>query len=95
MAAKVLIEVPAHLETATRQFLAFSQEMEQLALAAPEGQVLKTCKEAVLHQGRAILNQTLTQAVVRRIETTEKKGPRSATVPAAARSRTAAPNPAG
>ena len=95
MAAKVLIEVPAHLETTMRQFLAFSQEMEHLALAAPEGQVLKTCEEAVLHQGRAILNQTLTQAVARRIEAAEKKGRRSASVSAVARKRTAAPNPAG
>jgi hypothetical protein len=92
MAAKVMIEVPPQHEAAMRQFLALATEMEQLALAAPDGQVLQVCEEAVLQKGRPLLAQTLTRAVARRIEAAEKKGPRSASVTADDQKKTAAPN---
>jgi hypothetical protein len=68
-----------------------AEEMEQLALTAPEGAVFDACENAVLHQGRQLQSQMLGAAVARRIEAAEKKGRRSASVPAAARKRTAGP----
>jgi hypothetical protein len=92
MTTKVLIEVPAHLETAMRRYLDFVTEMEHVALAAPDGQVLQVCEQAVVQKGRPMLAQTLTQVVARRIEATEKKGRRSGGVSADDRKRTAVPD---
>jgi len=89
MTSKVTIEVDAHHETFVRRAVAFAEEMEQLALTAPEGGVFDTCEEAVLEKGRKLQSQMLGDAVARRIETAEKKGRRSASVPADARKKIA------
>jgi len=54
--------------------IAFVTEMHQLALAAPDGQVLDQCEQQALGQGRTLLRSTLQQAVQARIATAEKKG---------------------
>jgi hypothetical protein len=87
MSTKVLIEVDARHEAMLRRALAMVEEMEQLALTAPEGTVFDACEEAVLHKGRNLQAQMLGEAVARRIETAEKKGRRSASAPAGARRR--------
>jgi hypothetical protein len=91
MTTKIIIEVDPKHETTVRRALALAEEMEQLALTAPEGAVFDVCEGAVLQKGRALQGQILGAAVAQRIEAAEKKGRRSAAAPADARRRTAAP----
>ena len=91
MSTTVLIEVDARHEAILRRALALVQEMEQLALNAPDGAVLGACEEAVIRQGRDLQRQVLSDAVALRIEAAEKRGPLCAPAPAAARGRTEAP----
>lgn len=95
MGTKVLIEVDPKHEAILRRALALAQEMEQLALAAPDGAVFDACEGAVLHKGRALQGQMLAEAVARRIEAAEKKGRRSAPAPAGGRRKTAGRSSAG
>jgi hypothetical protein len=67
------------------------EEMEQLALTAPDGEVFDACELAVIDKGRKLQAQTLGEAVARRIEAAEKKGRRSASASVVARRRIAAP----
>lgn len=87
MSKKVTIEVDAKYEASVRRALAMAEEMEQLALTAPEGAVFEACEEAVIIKGRKLQAQMLGDAVARRVEASEKKGRRSAGVPAASRRR--------
>lgn len=84
MARKVTIEVDAQHEAVVRQAVAFAEEMAQLALTAPDGQVFHACEEAVIQKGRKLQVAVLSEAVARRIEAAEKKGRRSAPVPVGA-----------
>jgi hypothetical protein len=91
MNTTVTIEIEAKHEAIVRRALAMAEEMEQLALTAPDGTVFEACEEAVIDKGRAFQANVLEQAVTRRIEAAEKKGRRSVSVPAAARRKIAAP----
>lgn len=91
MRTTVFIEVDAKHEAIVRRALAMAEEMEQLALTAPEGAVFDACEQAVIEKGRTLQGQMLGEAVARRIEVVEKKGRRSASVSADARRRTAGP----
>jgi hypothetical protein len=93
MSRKVLIEVEARFEGGVRRALAMFEEMEQLALTAPDGQVFDVCEQAVIAKGRGFQAATLAEAVARRVEAAEKKGRRSASVTVVATKKTAAPNP--
>jgi hypothetical protein len=73
---KVVIEVDARHEAVVRRALAMSEEMEQLALTAADGQVVHECEVAVLEKGRRLQSQMLGDAVTRRIESAEKKSRR-------------------
>jgi hypothetical protein len=84
MSSKVVIEVDARHEGFVRRALALAEEMEQLALTAPDGEVFDACEGAVVHKGRELQAQLLTEAVARRIEAAEKRGRRSAPASAAA-----------
>lgn len=84
------VDSPAQ-EALLRQYHAFLQEMEQLALAAPAGQVLDVCETAVLQKGQEVNRQVLEQAVQKRIAEVEKKGRRCGPAPAVGCERTAAP----
>jgi hypothetical protein len=95
MNGKVLIEVDARHEGIVRRAMALAEEMEQLALSAPDGTVFDACEQAVLDKGRQFQAKLLQEAVSGRIEAAEKKGRRSASVTAEARKKTAAPNNAG
>jgi hypothetical protein len=88
MSTKVMIEVDARHESIVRRALAMAEEMEQLALTAPDGTVFDACEGAVIEKGRDFQGQLLGEAVARRIEAAEKKGRRSACVPADGRRRT-------
>ncbi len=77
------------------RLLAMSEELESLALTAPDGTVFDACENAVLDRGRELQTRLLTEAVARRVEAAEKKGPRSASAPAAGPRRTAAPRAGG
>ena len=72
MSSKITIEVDPQHEGIVRRAVAWAQEMEQLALTTPEGSVLDTCEEAVIHKGRKLQNEVLAEAVARRIEAAEK-----------------------
>jgi hypothetical protein len=78
MSTKVLIEVDPQHEAIVRRALALAEEMEQLALTAPDGAVFDACEGAVIEKGRDLQRQVLGAAVARRIEAAEKKGRRSA-----------------
>jgi hypothetical protein len=71
---KVLIEVDARHEAIVRRALALTEEMEQLALTAQDGQVVHECEAAVIAKGREWQQQLLSEAVQRRLEAVEKKG---------------------
>lgn len=94
MSAKVMIEVDARHEPILLRALALMEEMEQLALTAPDGAVFDLCEDAVIHKGRDLQRQVLTEAVARRIEAAEKRGHRSVSAPAVATRRIAGPNSA-
>jgi hypothetical protein len=94
MSTTVLLEVDARHESILRRALAMVQEMENLALTAPDGAVFGACEEAVIHKGRDLQRQMLADAVALRIEAAEKRGPLSAPALAGARKRTAAPSDA-
>ena len=88
MSTTVTIEFAAQHEAVVRRALALAEEMEQLALTAPDGEVFDTCEQAVLEKGRKLQAHLLGEAVTRRIEAAEKKGRRSAFAPVAARKKT-------
>lgn len=91
MSAKVTIEVDAKHERIVRRALAVAEEMEQLALTAPDGTVFDACEAAVIEKGRDLQQQMLGEAVMRRIAAAEKRGLRSASAPAGGRRKTADP----
>jgi hypothetical protein len=93
MRTKVTMEFDSRFEKLMQRALLMAQEMEQLALIAPDGHVVDVCEEAVIEKGRKFQADTLGEAVARRIEAAEKKGSRAACEPATAdaRKRTAAP----
>ena len=91
MSTKVAIEVDAKHEAIVRRALAMAEEMEQLALTAPDGAVFDACEDGVIEKGRNLQAQVLGEAVSRRIEAAEKKGRRSASAPAVAKRKIADP----
>jgi hypothetical protein len=95
MSTKVTIEVDAQHEAFVRRTLALLEEMEHLALTAPDGAVFDACEAVVLREGRDLQRQMLGKAVARRVQAAEKKGLRCAAVSAAARRRTADPRHVG
>jgi hypothetical protein len=92
MTTKVLLEVDARHESILRRALAMVEEMEQLALSTPDGAVFDVCEDAVIHKGRDLQRRMLSDAVAKRIEAAEKRGPLCAAVPADARKKTAGPS---
>jgi hypothetical protein len=89
MSAKITIEIDATHEAMVRRALAMAEEMEQLALSAPDGTVFDACEQAVIEKGRRLQATMLGEAVARRIEAAEKKGRRSEPAPADAKRKTA------
>jgi hypothetical protein len=89
MGSKVTIEVDPQHERIVRRALALAQELEQLALTAPDGAVFDACEGAVVEKGRKLQSEVLGEAVARRIEAAEKKGRRSVSAPADATRKTA------
>jgi hypothetical protein len=82
MAATITIEIPADSEPLVRRVLALQEELNTLALTAPDGTVFDACEAAVVQRGRDLPLHILTDAVARRVEAAEKKGRRSASAPA-------------
>jgi hypothetical protein len=76
-----------------RRILALSEELDDLALNAPDGTVFDACENAVISGGRDLQRQLLQEAVRRRVEAAEKKGRRSGSAPAVGPKRIAAPRP--
>jgi len=95
MGVKVTIEVDEKHECIVRRAMAMAEEMEQLALTAPDGAVFDACEGAIIEKGRTFQAQALGEAVARRIETAEKKGRRSVCANADARRKIAGPKSAG
>ena len=89
MDGKVMIAVDPQHEGLVRRALALAQELEQLALTAPEGKVFDACEEAVVQKGRKLQSVLLGEAVARRIEAAEKRGRPSVSARADARRKTA------
>jgi hypothetical protein len=94
MASTITIEIPASSEALVRRLLALHEELQALALAAADGTVFDACEAAVVEKGRDLSKQMLSEAVAQRVESSEKKGPRSASARAVAPKRTAGPRPA-
>ena len=67
--------------------IAFVAEMRQLALTAPDGQVISLCEGQALDEGRSLLRRTLRDAVQARIDSAEQKGGPPAPAPARAPAR--------
>jgi hypothetical protein len=95
LSTKVTIEFDSRFEAGVRRALAMLEEMEQLALTAPDGQVFALCEQAVIEKGRQNQAAMLGDAVARRVEAAEKKGRRSASVRVDARKKIADPKNAG
>lgn len=92
MSTKMTLEFDARFENGMRRALAMFEEMEQLALTAPDGQVVDICEQAVIEKGRSLQAAMLGEAVARRVEAAEKKGRRSVSASAVARKRTGVPS---
>ena len=88
MGSKITIEVDPRHEGLLRRALAWAEDMEQLALTAPQGSVLDRCEAAVIQEGRKLQSEVLAEAVARRIEAAEKKGRRSVSAAADAVGKT-------
>jgi hypothetical protein len=91
MASTMTIEIPADSETLVRRFVALIEELNNLAVSAPDGTVLNACEVAVVEKGRELNKQILEDAVARRVETAEKRGRRFAFACAVGPRKTAAP----
>ncbi len=76
-----------------RRVLALSEELDDLALNAPDGTVFDACENAVLSGGRDLQRQLLQEAIKRRVEAAEKKGRGSGSASAVGSKRIAAPRP--
>lgn len=92
MSTKVTIECDARFEQGVRRALAMMEEMEQLALTAPDGEVFDQCEQAVIEKGRKLQSSMLGEAVARRVDAAEKKGRRSGSAIAVARKKIAGPS---
>lgn len=90
MTTPITIEVPAGFEGTVERFVAFLQEMQDVALKSPDGQVVDDCEGAVWASGREVQQRALAEALQRRIAVVEKKGRRSDAVNANVPKRTAA-----
>ena len=93
MNSTVAVEIPADSEALVRQLLALHEELRALALSAPDGTVLDACETAVIPKSRDLTQRLLADAVARRIETAEKRGRRSASVPVAGPRKTVGRRP--
>lgn len=93
MKPTITIEIPAESEALVRQLLALHEELQALALSAPDGTVLDACEAAVMQKGRDLHSNILADAVARRIEAAEKKGRRFAPAPAVGPKRTVVVRP--
>jgi hypothetical protein len=91
MDAKITLSFDAKYEAVILRALAMAEEMESLALTAPDGTVFDACEQAVIDKGRKLQTQMLSEAVGRRIDAAEKRGRRSASVCVAEKKKTAAP----
>lgn len=94
MADTITIEIPATSEALVRRLLSLNEELQALALSAPDGTVLEVCETTVVERGRELCKQVLTEAVAGRIAVAEKRGRRSAPVPVDKPRRTAGSSPA-
>ena len=93
MSTKINLEFDAKYEAVILRALAMAEEMENLALTAPDGTVFDACEQAVIDKGRKLQTHILGEAVGRRIDAAEKKGRRSASARAVEKKKTAAPKP--
>jgi hypothetical protein len=87
-------EVTSSQAQILHRVLALMEELNDLALSAPDGTVFDTCELAVVEKGRDLSKRLLSEAVARRVEAAEKKGRHSASVSAVGPKKTAAPSPA-
>jgi hypothetical protein len=78
MSQTVTIEIPVASAALVRQLLALHEELQALALSAPDGTVLDACESAAGARGRDLTRNILADAVTCRIQAVEKKGRRSA-----------------
>lgn len=91
MRTKVTLEFDGRFEHGMRRALAMFEEMEQLALTAPDGHVVDVCEQAVIEKGRSLQLDMLAEAVARRVEAAEKKGRPSVSASVAEKKKIAAP----
>ena len=61
--ATVTVEIPAECEPLVRRVLALREELQALALTAPDGRVLDACETLVVPKSRDLAQQLLTEAV--------------------------------
>ena len=94
MTTPITIDVPAGFEGTVERFVAFLQEMQDIALRSPDGHVVDDCEGIVLASGREVQQRALAEALQRRIEVVEKKGRRSGAATVAEPKRTVARPPA-
>jgi phage terminase Nu1 subunit (DNA packaging protein) len=77
-------------EALIRNYHALVVELNDLALTAPDGVVIDQLEDLAIERGRETLRLSLQQAVQKRLDDAEKKGPRFASAFAARSVRTAA-----
>jgi hypothetical protein len=93
MSLKITLEFDAKYQATVMRALAMAEEMEKLALTAPDGKVFDACEQAVVEEGRKLQAHVLGEAVGRRIDAAEKRGRRFAPARAVAKKKIAAPKP--
>jgi len=73
-----------------RRYHALLQEMSELAMSTPAGDVIDVLEDVAVEKGRDTMRATLQQAVQQHIEAAAKKGRRSANAPAGKNAKTVA-----
>lgn len=91
MSSAISIEIPANSETLVRRFVALIEELNNLAISAPDGTVFDVCEAAIVQKGRELNKQILEDTVARRVETAEKRGRRFGFARAVEPKKTAVP----
>lgn len=77
-------------EQLLRNYHALVMELNELARTAPDAVVVDQLEELAIQRGRETLRASLEQAVQQRLDTAEKKGRPSDSVPAARNAKIAA-----
>lgn len=69
----VTITIPSHQASLVQEFLDLANRLEQLPSQAPPAELIDTCEQMVVSDGRELLRKLLEKTTQNGIDQTEKK----------------------